>query len=38
MRSIYEQLEGYFRDTLKTPFPSNISIMNMVEMAKGESD
>lgn len=37
LKSIYEQLEGYLKDSLKISPPSSLSVMNLVEISKGES-
>jgi hypothetical protein len=37
LKSIYEQLEGYLKDVLKISPPSSLSVMNLVEISKGES-
>lgn len=38
LRSLYEQVETYLRESLKLAPPSSLSAINLVEMAKGESE
>lgn len=35
---MYEQVETYMKETLKMVPPRSLSIMNLVEVAKGESE
>lgn len=37
LKCIYEQLEGYLKESLKISPPSSLSVMNLVEISKGES-
>lgn len=38
LKRVYEQVEGYLVGTLRVTPPSTLSVMNLVEMAKGESE
>ena len=38
LRDVYNQLDSYIRDTLKLVPPSTLNTMNLMEMAKGESE
>jgi hypothetical protein len=38
LKNIYDEVDKYLKDTLKISPPSNLSTVNLIEIAKGESE